>query len=499
MVLHLVRSSFILIFNMKAMSKKLIELILKGIFLTILFLVLLISMEPLFTEDEASIWEEFYHQKKDNIDLLVLGNSHANTGLDLDILEAKLNINSINLSTRGQNIYQTYYVAKEAYRRQSPKVLILENFLFYERLTKSEFKDQDPSTNDYMKRYLSFEGKKLNEVKIEEAKEFYEGNLFENLSPVFKKHDRWNNLEKIKNRLRTKNDPNRNRGITVLSEASAIDYRNKTNFGLNKIDVLSDEKIDLTRIIELAKNNGTEKVVLLTLPLYKDYIDKIDYESFDIQLNAIKNQHKGFVDYIDLNKVYPNWDRTYFSNDPVGYNQHLNYKGAIIASNYLSNYLVDKFNDRKKIKANVKTPEYLLYQNLIKDKMDNGKRILGNLERINGTKQTKVIVEKDKFKGFSFEGWAAIEDMKALGNEIFIGLVQNKDFVYISSSAQQKNKLRKDVSKFFKKEDLYDNSGFQIGINGLLLEKGEYIIYLIIKNTDGKVGVKRTGKRVVIS
>src|SRR5690606_3348555 len=114
----------------------------------------------------------------------VLGNSHANLGLDLDIIDAKLQSNSISLATRGQNIYQSYYCALEAYKYQTPEVLIIENFLFYERLTMDAFINQDPTINDYMKRYLTYEGKKFGKVKIQESKEFFKGSIMENMFPL---------------------------------------------------------------------------------------------------------------------------------------------------------------------------------------------------------------------------------------------------------------------------------------------------------------------------
>ena len=93
----------------------------------------------------------------------------------------------------------------------------------------------------------------------------------------------------------------------------------------------------------------------------------------------------------------------------------------------------------------------------------------------------------------------AIKDVKSKPYEMFIGLVKNKNFIYISSFSEYKSKDRKDVTKYFKKEDgFYDISGFQIKINSNLLEKGTYNLCMILKNEE-EILVKKTNKFVEIN
>ena len=136
------------------MVRNLAKIIIKGLILLGLLLIILKLLEPLFTESTTSVWTNFYAQEKDSVDILILGNSHANAGIDQDVIRAKLNANVVTLATRGQNIYQSYYCALEAYKYQTPEVLIIENFLFYERLTMEAFVNQDPTINDYMKSFF---------------------------------------------------------------------------------------------------------------------------------------------------------------------------------------------------------------------------------------------------------------------------------------------------------------------------------------------------------
>ena len=468
-----------------------------GFFITLLFFVLT-GLSFLFTESKQSVWCEFYNQERNTVDILVLGNSHANSGLDLDIFNAKTQGKSVSLATRGQNIYQSYYVALEAYKYQTPEVLIIENFLFYERLTLDAFVNQDPTINDYMKRYLTFEGKKFGDVKIKEAKAFFKGSLLENMVPTIKKHSRWTDIEKIKKRLYAHEQKGKQTGTTVLSVSSSIEYEKQSKFDLSKYNILPDEEKALNNIIALAKEKGTKKIILLTIPFYKKYRNKIDYNSLDEPLKEIAENNVGLIEYIDLNKIYPNWDRTYFSNDPVGYNQHLNYKGNIIASNYIvENVNSEAFSKPKRIDK-LDSFEKYFYNETVRDSVIENADLLGNLEKLNkeSFKDSKIVNQKDKV--FILEGWMAFKDQRSTFNDEKV-LILNRDntFIYFSSPSQISFKERKDVTKYYKKDKkLYDYSGYSVKINSEQLEKGIYTVYMALKNETGEVAIKNTHKTI---
>lgn len=471
------------------MIKRLGKILIKGILFLVLFSLIILALEPLFSESKKSIWNDFYAQEKGAVDILILGNSHANAGIDQEILRAKLNANVVSLATSGQNIYQTYYCALEAYEYQTPKVLIIENYLFYERLTLEKFQNQDPTNNDYLKRYLTYEGKKIGKVKYKEAQAFFNGNIVENMFVTMKKHDRWTDVEDIKKRLYTKDSVYRNKSIYILSRERAKAYQLQNKYDLMAFNIMPDEQNALESIIKLAREKGTEQIILLTVPFYKAYRDKIDYNSLDAPLKKYVAKNPD-IEYIDLNKKFSEWDHTYFTNERVGYNQHLNYKGAIKVSNELTNSIHRKFDyiDESSL-------EYYMYNDLQKGTLKSGHRILGNLERLNGEKRPLLEINKPNTV-IKLEGWMAIENDSSEYNEMFIALKKGNDFVYISDSKQLKRRVRKDVSKYFNKTNIYDDSGFQIFINSNLLEKGTYKAFIIIRNKGGEVAF-RTAKKTI--
>lgn len=480
------------------MRSNLFTLLLKGGVFVILMFFVLKSLSFLFTESKLSVWNEFYDQEKNTVDVLVLGNSHVNSGLDLDIIDAKIKGKTISLATRGQNIYQSYYAALEAYNYQTPEILIIENFLFYERLTMDAFVNQEPTINDYMKRYLTFEGKKFGDVKIKEARAFFKGSLLENMLPTIKKHSRWTDIGKIKRRLYENEKKGKQTGTTVLSVLSDKKYEKQSKFDLEKYNILPDEEKALQNIISLAKEKGTKKIILLTIPFYKKYRNKIDYNSLDEPLQKIAKNNGSVVEYIDLNKIYPNWDRTYFSNDPVGYNQHLNYKGEIIVSNYIVENVISKtFNKPVKITKHDSFEKYF-YNKTLKDSIISNGDLLGNLEKLNKEefKANNILNQKDK--GFTLQGWMAIKDKQStFDNEKVLILIRDNSFIYFSSPSQILFKERKDVTNYYKKDNkLYNYSGFIVKINSEQLEKGKYTVYTAIKNETGEVAIKNTHKTI---
>ncbi|MDC6366495.1 MULTISPECIES: SGNH/GDSL hydrolase family protein [Flavobacteriaceae] len=478
------------------MRNSLFVLLIKvGVF-AVVMLGVLKGLSFLFTESKGSVWDEFYSHERNTVDILVLGNSHANAGLDLDIFDAKIKGKIASLATRGQNIYQTYYVALEAYKYQTPEILIIENYLFYERLTMDAFVNQDPTINDYMKRYLTFEGKRLGDVKVKEARAFFKGSLLENLVPAIKKHSRWTDIAKIRGRLYENSKKGKQRGTTVLSVSASKIYEKQSKFDLSKYNILPDEEKALKGIISLAKEKGTKRIVLLTVPFYKKYRNKIDYNSLDEPLKKIAKDNVGFVEYVDLNTVFPDWDRTYFSNDPVGYNQHLNYKGEIVASNYIIDNVISRtFNRPLNVKKQDSFEKYF-YNNPLRDSVISKGELLGNLEKLNKEKFTasKIVNQKDKV--FVLEGWMAFKDKQSsFKEEKLLVLSRNSTFTYFSSPSQISFKERKDVTKYYnKKNKLYHYSGFTVKINSEQLEKGKYTVYMALQSESGEVAIKNTHK-----
>lgn len=80
-------------------------------------------------EDGITVMRTFYAQKKNTVDVLFLGTSHAGTNIDLPLLWRKAGISSYALWGSIQPSWNTYYFLREALKTQTPKVIVYDVFV----------------------------------------------------------------------------------------------------------------------------------------------------------------------------------------------------------------------------------------------------------------------------------------------------------------------------------------------------------------------------------
>ncbi len=481
--------------------KNLTGLLIKLFLFLLIFFMLLNCLGDYFISKKSGhrTWESFYMQPKKSIDILFMGNSHVGNGIDLNIINVKTKANASTIYSSGKVLDQIYYSFEEALRYQSPKLLVIETFaipsdsIYY---FKNPVKENEIPFNAKIQ---SFDSKKLNFVKYREYNDLYKEEKFlRTFFPTIRNHSNWSRKDFIRDNIF--NNLNKNNSfykgssnsVTMLSNERVKEYEEKS-FKKRVFRISNRQRSYFNKIKELAKVNGIE-IVLLTIPYFKEYRDKINYKSFHDEINNLASENN--IKHLDLNVVFKDWDNTYFSNENVGHNQHVNYKGAIELSNYLANYIQKNFNFKEKREHTI-YPEYYLYNNIIRDSLNNGNRILGNLDKLNGTKRLKFNVQQGK-SSIVLYGWAAIENQESKNNEIFIGLKSDDGKFYVSKETQFKPIKRTDVSKYFKKGNIYDHTGFHINVNSMLLHKGLYKIFMIVRSPKGEVLVKNSGKSVEI-
>lgn len=105
--------------------------ILKGsIFITILILVIT-ALTPLYiikSEHRGKLIEGLYNHTGDAYDVLLMGGSHMNSGIDPNVLWYNYGITSFNYATGGQSIDVTYYLLKEALKNHRPTVVVVDAY-----------------------------------------------------------------------------------------------------------------------------------------------------------------------------------------------------------------------------------------------------------------------------------------------------------------------------------------------------------------------------------
>ena len=73
----------------------------------------------------------FYEEQKNNLDVLLFGNSHLKNGLNTDIINSRCKIKSRSLSLGGSNIYEVYYNIIEALKNPNTKTCYCRKLYVY--------------------------------------------------------------------------------------------------------------------------------------------------------------------------------------------------------------------------------------------------------------------------------------------------------------------------------------------------------------------------------
>ncbi|MFY0630590.1 MAG: hypothetical protein JXR05_09425 [Flavobacteriaceae bacterium] len=79
------------------------------------------------TYAEKLKWDAI-HDSKEKYDLVILGSSRVYNAYNPKVIDSVLNINSVNMGTGSQNIIESYYLLKEIFDSQQPKVIVFDLF-----------------------------------------------------------------------------------------------------------------------------------------------------------------------------------------------------------------------------------------------------------------------------------------------------------------------------------------------------------------------------------
>lgn len=148
------------------MKKFLLEML--AIVLAAGALVALLDARRVFAQEEGNNhtgkrWYYLYKyakQKKNAIDVLVLGNSHAYTGLLPEVLSKELGQRCFILASQGNRITDSYYMLEEALTVCKPKLLVIETY------TIRDYRQRRLSGIDLNCQFQSFENRRNTWLKL---------------------------------------------------------------------------------------------------------------------------------------------------------------------------------------------------------------------------------------------------------------------------------------------------------------------------------------------
>lgn len=264
------------------------------------------------TGAEVDMINYYFDMKKDTVDVLCLGSSHAYSSFSPNVIWAEDGIASGLLSSPQQTVAMSYYLLRQALEHQSPKVVLFETYYLFEEEKYTE--------ESYLR--LAFDSTPLNSIKLDMLRDFLpELDYKERLSwylPFIMYHGRWAELEA------------EDFQSDAFYRGGILDY----TVDPQEEPELTDEVVEpgagnieyLNRIVELCESKGI-RLVLFTVP-YCDVEERANYHGKQGINNFVRlyAQEKG-VDYLD-----------YQDGNMAG----IDYAGDFRESTHLNTYGCDK-------------------------------------------------------------------------------------------------------------------------------------------------------------
>ena len=300
-------------------------------------------------------WDSFYNfSKHNNVDILLLGNSHLYTGINPKNLSITLGTNAFILASPGTNVADSYWALKEALRKCKPKAVVLETYVI------TNFNPYQLKLDALSNQFTSFSARKDILTKIQSTPYLFSiknylyawSNTLRNHNFIFSdKKQLQENKEiikkKKKSRLHRKNEKlylgryiRFTNGIqdSLLTkyriEGAAVDGKdyNYSNYA----------KIYIDRIVKLCQKNDIE-LIFLTLPMYEKHVK--NYSRWKDKLSEILGNYPNkWLDMQD-EKTYRSigygafaFENTYLTN------QHMTYSGSLLATYSLASLMRDSLH-----------------------------------------------------------------------------------------------------------------------------------------------------------
>lgn len=312
------------------------KLILKGSVFIIVFVIILSSLNNIFlykSGHRSKLYQGLYTNKEDEYDVLLMGSSHMNGGINPNILWNEYGLTSFNYATGGQPIDVTYYLLKEALKTHNSKIVVLD--LYYLGLT-GEFGEEGYIR--YVLDNMKFSLNKIEAVINSTPKDEW---LYY-LVPFFKYHSRWKEIDESDYK------ENFEGGYYAKGFGASQEKYGKENMtvllGEGESDIPKKTKEYLYKFIELSKKENFE-LVLVNMPY--------DYTSTDGMNNWINDHEKMFntvekiaegknVPFINYNNYL---ERIDFNFESDMYNiGHLNIYGSAKVTSSLGEFINNNYD-----------------------------------------------------------------------------------------------------------------------------------------------------------
>lgn len=247
-------------------------------------------------------WHRFYTLKKGEVDLLVVGSSHAYATFDPSVISQMTGLESYILASNSQNTVQTYFNVKEALHYQHPQAIILEAFSLD---NNNNWRYGETPDRDW-KKEANIDGMRFGITKLEAVMAQYErANWSYALLPIARIHGNWTDVSTVGSNIAFYTGGIREYSSFHPSETSmsAETVEKYAQSPYNPTEwVISDTNISYFR--KLARLCREEDIPLYVVmaPMYDVYISSINYDDWTGKVAGLAESEEVF--YLDCNRHY---------------------------------------------------------------------------------------------------------------------------------------------------------------------------------------------------
>ena len=280
-------------------------------------------------EGVSQLLRGFYEEPKNSIDVMYLGNSNIYRSIAPLVIFNDTGIVSYAYSTPGQKLCLSYYLMKECFEYQKPKVILLD-------MDEAFDEEKQKPTAENTRKVL--DNMRMGKNKIEALNDpIFELSAYDKLTyifPIMRYHSRWNQITGYDFRRLVADYKCPFKGYLITREKKARNDKKRYMERNNNIDYVGEKaKQYIEKMIELCKQNGTE-LVLIEVPSAANW-------SYDKSKGLEQLANEYGLKFLDMNlhdEIGIDWD-----NDTEDGGTHLNVYGAEKVSKFLGEYLKNNF------------------------------------------------------------------------------------------------------------------------------------------------------------
>ena len=296
-------------------------------------------------------WNAYYDfTAKQDVDVVLVGNSHLYTGINPENLSTALGANCFILASPGTTLTDTYFCLKEAIKVCKPKIAVVETF------TINDYHSHELKLGSLTDQLKSFSARKnITEKICSTPILFNSGNYLSAWSNSIRNHSfiftDWDQIEKNIDLLKFK--PEERKGLYLgryirftsgLEDSTLLKY-NKPGFvayDAGKYKMSDEARKYIQKTVELCRVNNVQ-LVFLTLPMYHRHVN--DYQVCKAEMLKAFAKYKPL--WLDLQSPY---DYDAFTpacfENTVSENQHMTYQGSMVAAYKLAHFIREKCSDK---------------------------------------------------------------------------------------------------------------------------------------------------------